>query len=301
MRNLLKSLTLLLLFGVTGCIKEDLDKCPQVNLVFRYDADGTENVIERYIHGATLYIFDRSGSLVMERKLSDEELRNEKGIRFILPEDTYRLVCWGNAEEYSRILLNGHLQDCRLQPACPGNTERIQTFDPLYHALCNIEAVPDKETTVEVKFRSAHIRMEVYVYGFEKRYGADMVPQVRVTGLDTQYDFEMTGDAPGNATIHFPEARWNETEKYYTSFANVLRFTEEYPVSISIHTSLNGLEVFRLQLDELLRKHSVVRNAAFSLDREEVVIPITMDFSGPEINVSIAPPHWEEKPVAPGI
>ena len=303
MYNLLKALTLLLLLGVTGCLRDELGKCPQVNLIFRYDADSTVNVLEKYIQGAVLYIFDRNGNIITEQQLSSGELQDKKGIRLILPEDTYHLVCWGNVGDYSRIILNDRLQNCQLHSAYIDYAEKFHSCDPLYYASCDIEALSGKENPVEVKFHSAHIRMEVYVYGFEKKYGVDIVPKIRMTGLDTQYDFDMKGFSSNHAVVHFPETRWDGTEQFYSSCANVLRFTEEDPVGVCIHTPQDDLEVFRLQLNELFRQYFITRagNSSFSLDREEAVVPVVIDFSGPEINVSIVPPYWEEKPVAPGI
>lgn len=304
MQNLLKALALLLLLGATSCIKENLNECPQVNLVFRYDADGTENVIGKYIGEAILYAFDRNGKPVMERKLSGKELQCTKGIRLVLPPDSYRLVCWGNVSDRSRIILGDKLEQCLIGHAhLSDKGDEIQTFDPLYHASCDVEVASGKRKAVEVKFHSAHVRMEIYVRGFDKRYGSGEVPAIQVTGLNGQYDFEMRKIAPDNTVTCFPKSFWDETKQTYTFFTNVLRFEEESPVSISVHKSQNRSEVFRLRLDEVFRRFPNANPGSplSPLKREEAVVTITIDFSGTEVDVSILPPSWEEEPVAPGI
>lgn len=296
MYNLLKALALLLLMGATGCIRENSDECPQVNLVFRYDADGTENVIGEYIREAILYVFDRNGNPVMERKLSGKELQSTKGTRLILPAKAYRLICWGNVSAHSRIILGDKLKDCRIQHALWDQTDQIQTFDPLYHASCDMEALPGKGHTVEVKFHSAHVRMEIYLRGFNQRYGNDDTPVSRITGLDGQYNFEMEKVAPNGTLTCFPPTRRDETGQVHAAFAHVLRFQKDSPIAISICRAQDKTEVFHLRTEELFRNFPDTL-----LDREEAVITVTIDFSSSETHVSIVPPDWEEKPVSPGI
>lgn len=303
MRNLLKALALSLLLGATGCIRENVNECPQVNLVFRYDADGTENVIGKYIREAILYVFDRDGNPIMKQQLSDKELQSTKGIRLILPAKAYRLVCWGNASVHSRIVQGGRLEDFRMQHVYWGEDDRIHTFDPLYYASRGIEAKRGKGNTFEVEFHSAHIRMEIHIRGFAQRYGSGEVPVVKITGLDGQYDFDMNKVAPNGTTTCSPKNFWDEKNQAYTSLANVLRFKKESPTGISVYRQQENSEVFQLPMNELFRNFPFTDegNPLFPLNREEAVVAITIDFAGNEIDASIVPPSWEEKPVAPGI
>ncbi|WP_273496344.1 FimB/Mfa2 family fimbrial subunit [Rikenella microfusus] len=302
MRKTLKAtLCLLLLFGQAGCIKENTDDCPRAVLTLYYDADGERNVIGEYIHGAVLYVFDH-GELVVQRPVSASEITSGHGISFILPAGNYHVVCWGNMDEYSRpVLTDGGPDRCRLQHAAMTGAGRIETFDPLYHAAGRF-ALADKTTTSHrLDFHSAHIGLDFYIRGFGERYPVAGDPELRLTGIETGYDFAKNASRTPGA-VCYPVVKRDAAPGVHTAQLNVLRFDEDTPMEIGIRIP-GGEEVFHLRMAELLTQDgdATRRTPSVSLDREELRIPISVDFTGNRVDVAIEIPDWVEEPIRPGI
>ena len=93
---------MLLVVLATGCIKEDLDSC-DTNLIFRYFGDGTKDIFPEKIEKVDLYVYSENGALIETIGLDQGDLRRYQGTPLNLPAGKYRVVCWGNTKNDTRI------------------------------------------------------------------------------------------------------------------------------------------------------------------------------------------------------
>lgn len=301
MRKTLKmALCTLLLLGAAGCIKENMDDCPRAVLTLYYDADGEQNVIGEYIHGAVLYVFDQE-ELVVRRPVSASEIKSGRSISFILPAGNYDVVCWGNMDRYSRPVIQGGHDHCLLRHIAMEGAGSIESFDPLYHAAATLSLADKQETSHELDFHCAHIDLEFYIRGFEEKYPGAGAPEIRLTGIETYCDFAMNAYRTPDA-VCAPVVKRDAASGVHTAKLNVLRFDEDTPMEIAIRIP-GGEEVFHLRMADLLERSEGTAKGAdcVSLNREEVCIPIYVDFAGDRVDVTIEVPDWVEQPVRPGI
>lgn len=206
----------------------------------------------------------------------------------MLPAGDYNVVCWGNVSRYSQEVINGGHEQCLLQHSTITASGRIETFDPLYYAFAEIELTDRSTASCVLDFRCAHIDLDFYVRGFCERFTGASHPEIRIRNIETCYDFAMHAYRTSDV-VCFPIVRSDATPQVHTAQISILRTDEQTPMAICIHIP-DGDEVFSLKMADLLNGDAAVRSAPISLDREEIRIPISVDFTGNSVDVTVEVP-----------
>ena len=214
MRKVIKCMwpLLCILSVAVGCTKEDNGTCITQNttLLFRYvDETYGNDLFLQAIHSVDAYIFDEAKTLVDHRRFEQAELAAFPGWKLDLPPGNYYAVCWGNADNNSRLRelipeVNS-FDDGIIK--IPDGAD-ITSGSPIYYAPYELHAnvnsiaagprlldptmkdyaftvVEQRENVKEMNFVCAHRTINVYITGY-----ADSTPAV-VTGehLCGEYDF----------------------------------------------------------------------------------------------------------------
>lgn len=274
-------ISLIVILCCFSCIKEDLDNCPTTRLFFSYLADSDTEVLEQYIASAHLFVYNDKKELVMTKSLSQKELIQKEGVGLVLPQGRYHAVCWGNIRANTEMSQYNSLSSGLITTAGFLSNEKIETSDALYWGEQEIrieskEAVSD---THLLKFRSAHINLSINVYG------VDEAVAITVHNLMPQYNFMMDPMQPYE-TVYTPEVTFLPEEKGYRSYLHTLRFKTRNPIAIEVKTEAMDVP-YRLELSKFLETfypHVLLE------ERQEVTIPIVIQFDGLDITATI--PEW---------
>lgn len=276
----------------TGCIKDNLDDCPaSIFLMFNYQADGEDNVIDTYIHSGQLFVYDQSTKLVDVLPVSASQLKN--GLSLNLPFGEYTIVCWGNAETQTEITHEEELQTARLN--APGYYQNTQIFtnDALYHGTLDLSVAQTTRDHVRITetldFNAAHINLEVYV-----RYKTE--PTIQVHHLMPQYDFKMGNTQPFE-TDYTPTVSYIEKRKAYAALLNVLRFDNDNPITVEVDLP-GGLLTSPVSIH--LKEFMEEQTPALTVEgRQEVTISVLIEFT--DLGVTCKIPEWIVEEGYPGI
>ena len=172
---------LLLTVSVTSCVYDDkAADCDNVILRFIYYADGEENVIQDYLYGIDVYIFDGKGKLVAKAHLTEQEIRAGTPLELDLPDGTYHAVAFGN--DFDNTSLENILTPVDLERISMYNpNSEKQTNDRNYFGKHTFEVTsseeyfrPVVEETVEMK--SAHTELRIGVKGLPGPKNPDQMP-----------------------------------------------------------------------------------------------------------------------------
>ncbi|GEM_PF-3032513 len=282
----------LLVLLVSGCIKENLDDCPEglYKVWFLYYDDGaTSRVVKENVH---VYLFHPDGSFVREYIRTEPELDVFQGIELDIEPGIYEMVCWTNQTELSAVVGAGGLLDEHfLYQSDYLSGQPIADFDSLYYGRKTIRVPPRIFGRDTIYFRSAHIRMEVYIEGLNLSTRAvnDSNGWLAVRNVPVGYDFSMqlTSERPDM----FPD--WTDrtgSGRLQAAF-NLLRFKNENDIIIDIYNG-NGTRVYAIDLEEFLQANNIDVEI-----RDDLTIPIYVRFSGPYVHLSVD--EWNSEVVVP--
>ena len=219
---------LLLTVSVTSCVYDDkAADCDNVILRFIYYADGEENVIQDYLYGIDVYIFDGKGKLVAKAHLTEQEIRAGTPLELDLPDGTYHAVAFGN--DFDNTSLENILTPVDLERVSMYNpNSEKQTNDRNYFGKHTFEVTsseeyfrPVVEETVEMK--SAHTELRIGVKGLPGPKNPDQMPYYielsgAVPGMDTN------GNPTGSGTNEYrPVLRWNPDTGTYVAVLSFFR------------------------------------------------------------------------------
>ena len=299
-----KSLPLLFVFALIGCIGDNMGSCPEIpenNLVLEFvhtDAAGTD-IFPGNIHRADVFVFNPDGNLVLRQRMEKEALSVFAGTELSLPAGTYRVVCWGNA--YDKTSLGGAFVGFGIPDA-----NAIATGGyPLYYAPYTQTQSPAQAFTVTVpeqgvetavvNFRSAHIKIEVYIKGFvdqSTQAGQPLLPLVELTDQPSGYDYDMQASGPVLTYRDVAAARTVEGQQLAVTGFYTPLFGEDTPVRAIIKQQSDGSTVATVSLKDFIRDNHITLSVA-----TEVVIPIFVDLEKGGIHITL--PQWDENPITP--
>lgn len=291
---------LLSLFTVLccSCVGSDKDDCPPSALSFSYTADGESNVLSAYISDVTLCVFDEvTGRYVNRFSVNREQLLSAEGFPLDLPDGTYRIVCWGNSGDHSRILIGNTWQESRIgHPAVFGSSSVPDTNDPLYYAITILTVKRGVSTAVALDFECAHISLALFIKGLD----ASMLPIVRFDHLTPEMDFGMQAVNPYSVT-YCPQVAYEEAQTRHVARLSVLRFATDNPITLEI-LEPSGASIYTLSLAEFMAAHDLpsARGATRAIVTEgvqELTIPIEVIFKGTTVTASL--PQWKDESVSP--
>lgn len=303
------SLLLLFVCIFSGCIGEDIGSCPPEqtnNLILKFihmDNQGNDLFVD-YIHRVDVFVFDSQERLVFKQRVDKSALSIFAGTQMNLAPGTYYLVCWGNASErtlFSGVDAGDLFNDAFL---CHTTDNTVATNgDPLYYgpstkdtpALSFSVTVPEQGTVSSViPFCSAHIKIEVYVKGFE-----EVSPQqtfsalmVELTPVPAECNFDLQNsesyisysDIITYGTI---EGQQIATIDFYPPL-----FDENTSKQILIKRQPDGSTVTSISLKDFIRENQINLTS-----NTQIVIPILVEYKQASVNITL--PGWGQKPLVP--
>lgn len=282
---------MLLVVLATGCIKEDLDSC-DTNLIFRYFGDGTKDIFPEKIEKVDLYVYSENGALIETIGLDQGDLRRYQGTPLNLPAGKYRVVCWGNTKNDTRINQAMALNTALVAAPHYFTREIITTNDSLYIGSRDIEIFQDASNTDTVYFSSSHIKMYLELDGLEDAVWTDGTSpiEIEVGNLSPTVDFAKTFSKEN--VSYRPIIKKEENTPGYKSRFNVLRFNDKNSIYINLVSKETNKTIYTLNLKDFMQYNQI------SVDGiNEVTIGIRFRFNGTSVTVQ----PWDEEVIKPGL
>ncbi len=282
---------MLLVVLATGCIKEDLDSC-DTNLIFRYFGDGTKDIFPEKIEKVDLYVYSENGALIETIGLDQGDLRRYQGTPLNLPAGKYRVVCWGNTKNDTRINQAMALNTALVAAPHYFTREIITTNDSLYIGSRDIEIFQDASNTDTVYFSSSHIKMYLELDGLEDAVWTDGTSpiEIEVGNLSPTVDFAKTFSKEN--VSYRPIVKKEENTPGYKSRFNVLRFNDKNSIYINLVSKETNKTIYTLNLKDFMQYNQI------SVDGiNEVTIGIRFRFNGTSVTVQ----PWDEEVIKPGL
>ena len=282
---------MLLVVLATGCIKEDLDSC-DTNLIFRYFGDGTKDIFPEKIEKVDLYVYSENGALIETIGLNQGDLRRYQGTPLNLPAGKYRVVCWGNTKNDTRIDQAMALNTALVAAPHYFTREIITTNDSLYIGSRDIEIFQDASNADTVYFSSSHIKMYLELDGLEDAAWTDGTSpiEIEVGNLSPTVDFAKTFSSEN--VSYRPITKKEEDTPVYKSRFNVLRFNDNNSIYINLVSKKTSKTIYTLNLKDFMKYNQI------SVDGiNEVTIGIRFRFNGTSVTVQ----PWDEEVIKPGL
>ena len=290
---------LTLLGGVsTSCIREDMDDCFSTNkLLFSYKGDGTTEIFPDKICRVEMYVFDAENRCVNSSTLPKDQVESRTALLPPLKAGDYRIICVGNAHDtkveglascdFGRIVFAA--EDYFAQNRVSGN-------DSLYYASTSytVRTFTGREEDDQTKtmvFASSHYDLLVEVVGVPdggSRAGA--LPSLEVCGVTPCTDFE--NRVCGEATDYSLETEYEPEKMLLRARTNIMRHENHDDVSIRLLPAGGTRPLAEVDLGEFLAANPVV-----DCTKQEVLIPVRIEFRSGEITVSV--PEWYIEQVKP--
>jgi len=296
--NKLKSIlfcSLALLF--LSCIGEDLSECPptvNLELTFSYRGDTDDpSMFVSYIDQVTLMVYDESERLVLSLDLNKNDLTARQGVELCLEPGNYKIICWGNAHEYTELYECESFAGGKLNHPSLSKSERIPTNSHLYYGSYNV-SVPDKGTVQgDIPFCGAHINLEVYVRNATTVFTKASVEglQIEAHNLMPQYNMGML-PVQAYSTTYYPETTFNAEKGLNQALFQALRFNDDNPVLIEVKDP-SGTMNCHVQLKKYMADYKISVN-----NKNEATVPVLVEFT--DLGAEIKLPEWIINEVDPG-
>lgn len=298
----------LLLFFVCmfgGCISEDTGDCPvelQNNLILKFlytNNEGTD-IFTQKINRVHVFVFDSADHLIQEQIVDQASLSVFAGTQLNLQAGIYRIICWGNAldntsfaqVEMADLFKNAFLSNSGIDPT---------NGDPLYYApfpsqVFTVAVSQGQVQTAQIAFCSAHIKIQVYVKGFDDKSpeGDQLPPLVKLVDIPSGYNFDMQAS---NDLIFYQDAAHYRTVEGQTLAAldfNTPLFGQDTPAQLLIKKQSDQTTVTTISLKDFIKENNISLD-----DNQQVVIPILIEYKS--VGISITLPGWGQNPVNPGL
>ena len=293
-------LAMLLVLLITGCVKEDWSDCNNVTINFRYPDAGSSPFTD-HIEKVNLSIFRQDGSFVASHQFNKSDLTQFAGTELKLDAGVYRIVCWGNILDYTRLgSPNASVSDATLTHS----NATSNNGDPLFYGpkLSNIDnpesftiTVPSSgQITETIDFGAAHNILEIAVKGFSDDVSgtATILPIVEVSNLSDGYNFSMQ---PLSGTVAYSRraeaATISGDQVGFASFT-IPQFKNDNPIIIRVKNPSDGNESYILNLKDFLNKYSIsVSPIALNTVR------VNIEFVNTDVEVTL--PSWNSSDVHP--
>lgn len=296
-----------LLFSLLAgsCIQEDMAECTlKIKVLFAYLGDGRTDIFADKHEQVNLYAYNEANVLVQKRTLTKTELDVLQGAWLDLLPGNYRVVCWGNTLDKTR------LQDCEvgsvfekaqithypINPTTMAMTEAVQPIDSLYYGetlLC----VPDKGVLVGdslvvdvIPFQSRHIKFHIAVKGIDVAFPGRK-PTVRLAMDNMPHCFYFCKTTTDDFCCYHPALNELSGHLSVSRFCS-MRFSDENNIVLKLTKDDDDLDFYHFSLVDFLEKEGIeVEN------RQEVTIPILIEFTEPfgdNIQGSVIVKRWDE-------
>jgi len=303
MRKFIFIFIILISLIITGCIKEDFDECSvKVKLMFSYRGDGNSEIFMDKHEKVDLYIYNQSDEFVGKKEISKEELIQFQGAYLSLLPGNYRIVCWGNVLNKTKVKEDRFTTSRISHYADNELTDCVNAIDSLYYGTYELN-VPEthklvKDTLISdiIPFQGAHIKFHVKVKGLSHYFPNTEIMPIRISmsKLPLVCDFKRNNtDDKCNYHVALGTGRTNPFDEYSTSF-NSMRFSNDNEIGLNLVRNSDNSIFFTLPLKDFLTKENIDVESY-----NEVAVPIEIEFFGTEIGVGISVKKWDEVIIDP--
>lgn len=301
----------LLLAGCNDWIYDDRSNCPpegdNVTLLFTRMVAGSDE-FRGNVLTADVMVYDESDRFITHKAVSQADLAafraarkdGRSGTFLTLPEGTYRIVCWGNADAHSLFenLDATHTLDEALLLHTAWQAGRSDSDDPMYYAprMTDIDTpeiftvtVPRRyeSITATIDFTAAHKTVEVFIKGLAA------LPEVEIASLAGAYDFHMHTQA--GKPMCFAQTAGNVTFQGNT-FAgtkfHTAHFKNENTIQVHINSAADHSTLYTVDMRQFLTDNGITLDET---DHDRIQILVT--FIGADVKVTV--PSWANEPVKP--
>ena len=291
-----------------GCIKEDRSDCPRENvfLTFVYTGNtaGEEldcSWFDKAIDRVSLYVYDADGQLLpgCTQRLGKAALRaaDPAGTRLLLPEGRYTIVCWGNAFDATRIEPAAAFRDGG-QVAHPayGTLAELPTQDHNYFGTTTVDVPPKGEVSGQVRFRGAHIDMEVVVKGFTDERTVTDYPRIEIAHAMPRYAMTTMAEAAPYGQTYVPPVGWSAAEGGHLSSFQLFRFQDGNPLRLSVKNRSQDRTFYEIGLAEAMADGGITVEGL-----NEASVRIVLDFTDywKDMSVKIQIAGWSKETPKP--
>lgn len=301
-----------LLLLLSGCIREDYSDCPveanNVTINFSYTSAASGRSFSDYIARVDLMLFDESGLLVSHYGIDQTSLVRFPGKVLTLDPGTYKVLCWGNVNDYYRIphldvshayIGNMGVEHIDLQTGLSDNGDNLyyapDSADGSFEAEEYVLVVPAVGSVVKtVDFRRAHVNLAVYVKGFTETTRAVGKPSVEINNVYGGYDGSMsvqeelmTYSQLSTETI-YGDSSAASADFYVPLFGN------DTGIIIALSQPSSGYIEYSVGLGDVLSDYGISMEAD-NPERIEILIEFT------DTAVSVSLPGWNGTEVKPDI
>lgn len=307
----------LLLFSVillNSCIDEDMDSCPsqtQNNLIlnFVHTDDQGNDLFMDHIHRVDLFIFDNRQCFVTKQTVDQASLSAFAGVKLNLLPGTYRIICWGNAADKTLFggLNTGDLfSKAFLSNATLSGTTTGTNGDELYYGSTLVSDTPGRTLRVTVPptgtqtdsviFRSAHIKIEVYVKGFEDKLstGDRLPPRIELTHIPDKFNFNMQPFGSDISYSNIAVYRTIKNEQMAVMDFYPLLFDGQTLMNVLIKRQSDDSTITTVSLKDFIQKNNINLTGS-----TEIVIPILVEYKSASVSISL--PGWVQNPIGPDL
>ncbi len=298
---------LLIIFALTGCIKNDRINCPDINpfnlkLDFIYVNILGKDIFKEHIDYVHIFIYDEDYKLFQQNIVNKNELNKKPSTEFYLPRGKYYIVCWGNAlyrTKFINVTDASSLADAYLENSLIDIDRVAPNGDPLYFAptdLSAIEVIIPKvgQVVQKVPFISAHVAIKVYVKGFDDHFsnGNHLEPVLELSNIPDKYNFQLETSNTFIKYKHIAEYELLNDKKIAFVQFNTPLFDEDTQIELTLKKVSTNEILTTIYLSEFILQNKIELTGV-----DQVVIPIMIEFK--DASVAINLPNWGNVPIDP--
>lgn len=299
--KLLKVLIFLSIIVLSGCIKEDLSDCPtgNVSLTFRYTGNTLDDLswFNKMIDRVNLYVFDHEGKLVINAVQQLENFFLSKSqTELWLEPGNYTIICWGNIFDNTLVsnyttIMNGRVN----HPDYGTIGKTLATQDHNYYGTLEITVPQNGKVAGEIKFKGAHINLEIVMKGWEMMQTSADFPYVEIQNVMPLYTIDMLDTAPYSYT-YVPEITRNNNESYIVASLQTFRFADDNPLVVVVKNQSHGKTFASINLKKAMEDSDITVNGL-----NEATVRLILDFTdyGKDLSVKISVEGWSKKTPIP--
>ncbi len=290
---------------ISSCIKEDMSDCyptgDNLSLEFKYTGNTTddESWFNKMIDNVGLYVFDEGGNYLSEltQVINKANLTSEDvpGTTLRVPGGgRYTIVCWGNVGG-STLISNPSPTGGTVNHPNYDGTRSLNTQDHNYYGTLTVDVPASGKVGGVVRFRSAHINMEVCIKNLVGKEYASMYPKVEVHYAMPQYNFfDMSSIKPFSQS-YTPSVGWSDSDNGNLASLALFRFMDDNPIVVVVK-DYNGKSLASVNLRQTMLDGEITVEKL-----NEASVKLILEFDIRDMSVVVRIEGWSKNVAIPDL